>query len=291
MIAAMARAVDRILPVGVGWLVGACCWGGCRAVVDPGLSFQCDLNGYQEEFAIDDAALAERCWREQSADPADVVVDDDDLVVRVSEGERWADGSQGPAAFQRLERDFVAVTRVEILSSDDGDHCLEVGNRAGWVVRDDGGDWSTFLLGIAPPSNAPGCDNEDEAPPAFGYVESGGPGGDAVWGEPAEAQGEPDQGIGKDGEADLAVCRLNGKLLFYYREMGSSVSAPVWRRLGGQGFEHFAGEGAVDVGLTASGSEASFQAEGHFQWVYFHDSVGTDGCVRELEAITLPEVQ
>lgn len=271
----------------------------CRLLVDSGATYHpCNRRAQVEPFApgttIDE--LYQRCWEVENAeDPNDVFADDGDLVIRVTSpasgsGQRWEGAEQGPLAFQQFDGDFLVVVRVEVLNQISGDLCMEDGNAVGLVVRGTDTDptWSTLLISPFYPAPGPaafdctGVSTTLPVPPIRAVVESR----DLLWGATVTAPG--DQGVAAvEGEADLAVCRLNGKLTFYHRDPASPTEAPIWITI----TEHEPGSEPVDVGLTAEGVVDHYDAEGHFTWAAFTDSVGSDGCRGELEAIVVPPIE
>ncbi len=277
----------------------------CRAVVDSGVSVHACPPGaggedgafpYFDDFFAGTTRehLLERCWRFENEDVGDMFPDDGDFVARVSEGGAWDGASQGPLMFQRLEDDFVLAVRVEILNQVDTNHCLATGNGVGLVVRQSDVDraearWSTLLIGIVPGPYEPPlrCDGDEaEVPPTVATVRSR----DDAWGGQLDVGG-PTFSIGFDGEADIAVCRLNDVLTFYYREPQSPTDRPVWtqiRSVDGSQAEHRPDPGPVDVGLTASGAPGQYQAEAHFQWSTVVAAIAGDGCAGVLEGIPVP---
>jgi len=265
----------------------------CRAVVDAGVDYNdCERHPYTEEFSEGTTLknLYERCWQVANADehPSDVFVAEGDLVVRVSTpasgtGERWDGDQQGPMAFQALEADFVAAIRVEAVNAISGDHCLAEGNMAGLVVRARSPDvgWATFLTG--PDMQAMGsfdCKDDEKVHPTLGVVRSR----NDAWGDAKTTLGhDPTAGIGNLGEADLAVCRLHAKLVFYYRDPGAG-EPKTWFEV----TRFDASTGPMDVGLAASGWRDSFEVEGHFTHAILSDGIGPDGCQGALERLVVP---
>jgi len=259
---------------------------GCRAVADSGATYRaCDRGHYSEHFApgTTEKNLLERCWFfDNVQDVDDLFFEDDDLVIRVDDdGAAWSASEQGPFAYRRLPKDFVVATRVEVLNLSDGKHCLDATDAVGIVMRQDAGWTGLFITLFTPDPAPPGLDCESESaeavPPVKGMVRRQDDAGPLV-----ETTGTDEKGIGLDAEADVAVCRLNGVLTTYYRDL--SVDDPSWIEIG-EGLA--VGDGAADVGLTASG----VTAEAHFQWVEFADRVGADGCVGALERFQVPTLE
>jgi hypothetical protein len=261
---------------------------GCRAVVDSGATYRaCDRAHYSEHFSpgTTEKNLIERCWFfDNVLDVDDVFVEDEDLIIRVGMGATWGLSTQGPYAYRRMKKDFVIGTRVEILDQVNGAHCLDPGDAVGIVVRKEGHWASLFISLFTPDPPPPGldCNGLDEAvPPVKASVHRT----NDAWGLPVEFTGVDQAGIGFDGEADVAMCRLNGLLTAYYRDLSSDpTEEPLWIPIG-DGL--LVGDGEIDVGLTAQGSSA----EGHFQWVEFSGRVGGDGCVGELALMQVPSFE
>jgi hypothetical protein len=268
----------------------------CRAVVDADVTYrECERVGYLEEFAPGTTleGLKERCWQVDNP-PSDVpalpdlFVDDDDLVMRVVEPldgvrQQWRDGDEAPMIFQRIESDFLVVTRIEALDKVSGDHCLAEGNMAGIVARRSADEWSTYLLGPFtpdPPATIDCSDDSDSPPPTLVQARSRG----GSWGADLEDRGVDHAGVGIDGEADIALCRLHGTLIYYYRDPESTAEEPTWTRLG----SHDVGTGGLDVGLTVSGWDPFYEAEGHFAWALYDVGIAADGCAGALEPLVLP---
>lgn len=277
----------------------------CRLLADSGVTYRdCTRDHYTEEFSKGATLkdLQERCWSVANAEEglSEVFVDGGDLVIRVgapadAHGERWLGAEQAPMLYQNLEHDFLVVARVEALNPISGDHCLAEDNQAGLVLRRNASDpdWATFLIGpftLGPaPSGGVDCTGAaGPTPPVMGVVRSR----DDAWGSPIIERGAEPHGIGVDGEADLAVCRLNGAVVFYYRDPLSTPDAPVWRKAGPKEQAPYdAGSGALDVGLTAAAAKQPFEVEGHFQWAVYIERIGADGCAGALEGLTLPPDQ
>jgi hypothetical protein len=268
----------------------------CRALVDPGVTYrECNRDQVTEEFSGETTlkTLQEGCWQAaNTADsPSDMFVDDDDLIIRVSEpasgsSAQWAGVEQGPMLYQHFEQDFLMVVRVEAVNKVSGDHCLTDGNRVGLVVRRSDPElaWSTFLIGpFMPPNLDPAADCIDAAEvplPTKGVVQSH----NDAWGPELIAEGDNQGGIGLDGEVDLVMCRVDNVLVFFYRDPMSETESPIWVQVG----DHEVGSGAMDVGMTAAGAASAFEVEGHFAWTSFTGSIGADGCRGALEGITVP---
>lgn len=106
-----------------------------------------------------------------------------------------------------------------------------------------------------------------------------------TWGADIVEQGVEQAGIGEDGEADLAICRLDDIVGYCYRDPDAEAPEASWKLAG----SHVASGQPVDVGATAAGSDPSYQVEGHFNWMVLERGVASDGGSGALEALVLPE--
>ncbi len=264
----------------------------CRSVVDNGIAYrECDRRGVSEGFDPGSTieSLGESCWEIDNNDN-NVLVDDGDLILRVKEpgaqAQQWSYGHQGPMVFQRFEGDFVMAARLEVLHKRDGSLCLPPGNEVGLVVRQTKPElaWTTLL--ISPFDVAEPCDPSGE--PEFPILAKRTSSSEVDWGPDEEVRGSEAGGVAfLDGETDLAVCRFEGAVSYYYRDPKSGVEAPLWRLIGDP---INTGTAPLDVGPTASG-DGDFVVEGHFTWVGYSDrgDVG-DGCTGLLQLLALPVV-
>jgi len=276
----------------------------CRAVVDSGITYsECKQTDYVEPFQAGSTLeqLLEKCWQTSDATTdennpsADILLEDDDLVIRSSSTEvgaasQWAGETQGPLAYQQFDADFVMATRVEVFDKINADRCVPPGYRAGLALRladVASGEWVTFLIEPFQPTPALTCDEQTETQlPTLGKVMSNGLGGSMT------TTGTDDAGIGFDDavEADIAICRIGSILTFYYRDPESKETAPVWRKLD---LDYSEISGPVEVGLTVAGEKKedpgdSFRTGAHFQWALVSDTILTDGCEQTLAAFVLP---
>ena len=276
----------------VAWMVGAIGLVGCRLVADSGITYrECHLTSSSEEFSSSLVGLKERCWESADfRDPADLFVAEGDLVIRVSTpadglGERWDGIDTGPILFRHYTGNFFVATRAEAVSQVSGDDCLSDDNRAGLAVRPGNVDlpWSTFLIGPFRPSANPDapCGDDANPLPILGVVANRA----NVWGAPLMVRGAADAGIGSDGDADIAICRVNGNLVFYHRDLTGSDEGTEWTS--DAAFDGVTGP--VDVGMTASGGPVGYEVEGHFTWTLSSDVVGSDGCKGTLDSLVLPD--
>ncbi len=265
--------------------------GSCRSVVDPGITYrECDRSGVSEEFPAGTTSeeLGERCW-EVGNDDGNLLLDDGDLILRLNElsgqPQRWASGTQGPMVFQRFEGDFVMAARLEVLHKRDGSLCLPPDNEVGLVLRQTAPDlaWTTLL--ISPfDVEEPCVPTDDAAFPIQAKTRSS----ESSWGPDVVFRGPEDGGIAfLDGETDLAVCRVEGQVTFYYREPASPVTDAQWLPIGAP---IATGNETLDVGPTASGGEERV-VEGHFTWVGYAERDVGDGCTGLLQLLDLPEVE
>ncbi|MFO0618394.1 MAG: hypothetical protein U0414_37720 [Polyangiaceae bacterium] len=264
---------------------------GCTVVVDPGVTY-CDRTRVVDEFSEPTfAALTSACWRVDNTDSehAEIFLDSGDLVVRANpppHGEAtWVGGTQGAFIYQSFDDDFAMVARVEAVNQVSGDHCLEAGNEAGLVVRGRSPGLPFATLFIAPfvPNPPPNlaCNADSPTyPPTRATMASA----EDAWGPPASTEGIDQRGIGVDGEADLAVCRVNDTLAFFVRDPSSEPAAVKWDLLG----NYVIGDFPFDVGLTTAGAPPTFAAEGHFTWVGYMEGLPADGCRGALETLVLP---
>jgi hypothetical protein len=283
---------------------------GCRAVVDSGISYtECKQTNYAEPFQRGSTlkAILEKCWltSDASTDPddssAELMLEDGDLVIRSNAPAngataQWQGENEGPVAYQRFEGNFVMATRVEALDKVKGDHCLPEGEGAGLVLRradQTALEWTTFLIAPFEPVGQTGLSCEEDAMnplPTLGVVDTN------AFGQSHTERGANDKGIGNDGEADIAICRVDGSLTFYFREPTEDESMPIWRIMGGENFAYSDVTGPVEVGLTVAGREAaepteSFRVAAHFQWALLTDTVLSDGCEETLLAFEFPSVE
>jgi hypothetical protein len=261
---------------------------GCRGVIDAEVTYRdCpeeDADVFPEDATLE--RLEERCWRVANAenDPSDVFVFDGDLIIRVNEPragihEQWSGDDEAPMVFQAVDDDFLLVTRVEAVHKITGDHCLAEGNMAGLVARRGPGSWTTFLLGPFDLEEFDCADESEAPPPTMAAIRSAGDG----WGPDSVARGPEDLGIGEDGEADLAICRVDDVLTYFYRD--PVADPPAWISVA----DHRAGDDPLDIGMTAAGADPNYGVEGHFDWVVFRRHILGDGCAGALAGLTLPE--
>jgi hypothetical protein len=276
----------------------------CRAIVEPGITYVGEDAGggaCQREIALEESfstptdmsTLSERCWQvDNLRDAANGFVDDGDFVLRVSapttdDRDEWSGEQQAPMLYQALAGDFLVVTRVEGVKRGSGSHCLPEGNAVGLAARrpEPALEWTTLLIAPFTPDPLPegsGCEEEAEVPlPTKAIIRSR----DEAWGPDTVTTGDGQEGIGVDGEADLALCRVDTKLIYFYREPTSDPETPVWTEI----LEHDVGTGPLDVGLTATGMDPDYEAEGHFTWAAVRDGLPGDGCTGAFEDLEVPK--
>jgi hypothetical protein len=265
---------------------------GCRAVVDPGVSYHdCPVEQTQE-FGDDTSieTLQQGCWQLDNADndPTNVFVHDGDLVIRTSEPiygrrEQWAGADQAPMFFTAVEKDFLLVARIEAVHKLTGDQCLPDGNMTGLVLRQPDTDaWATFLVGPFDLASHDCVDDSGDPAPMMGVLSSR----DDVWGSHFVEHGAQMAGIGDDGEVDMVACRVQNTVAYYYRDPAKGLDPPAWIQLGEP---RVVGSGPIEVGMTASGADPNYAVEAHVDWAILTQGPVGDGCRGALEALTLPE--
>ena len=280
----------------------------CRAIVDPGITYvtgdagagACQRESDTEEPfdapagpTTDLGTLYDDCWQlDGLANSENAFIDDGDFVLRVGaptgdDRDEWSGDEQAPMLYQALAGDFLVATRVEGVERGSASHCLSEGNAVGLVARrtEPTLDWATLLIAPFTPDPLPegaACEEDALLPlPTKAIVRSR----EQAWGDDTEVEGDNQKGIGEDGEADLALCRVNTTLRYFYREPTSDPLLPIWTEI----LEHDVGTGPLDVGLTATGMDPNYDAEGHFTWVAVSDGLPGDGCTGAFERLELPE--
>ncbi len=267
---------------GIALLAASTATGGCQWLADPSIEYvpclpEAQPSRYEERFDDDWQYLRDyRCWRSANTpDPSNAVdptivsglatdpeQTDPELLIRPQSAAAWSATSQAPLVFRQLQGNFAVFTRVETVSGRTSGTCLEAQDRAGLVVRSqDQRRWATFLTQPDVPAGSV-CDGED-MPQARAFRESYGF---------AEDPGGKVSSFGLDGEADIALCRLNAQLLYYYRTRDEQGVGP-WEALGDHGVD----TDLLDVGVTVA-SSGNTDVEGHFPWLAILDELGTDGC-------------
>jgi hypothetical protein len=261
----------------------------CRAAIDEP-TYRCTLPTefpFVETFDGDVGELQDRCWETRDAQSSALFTDDGDLVIRPEAPASWAPGESAPSLTQAIEGDFVVITRAEPVNVLQGDHCrLGESEVAGLVADRDTEPAGWLTLTVRPTGVTPeNCVDEAPDPPraivertVYGFGLSG----------DASAPTAKD-GVGEDGEADVALCRLGNVLASYTRNVASTVDASVatnaaWTLVR----DDDVGPGALHVGVTAARGNVSM--EGHFNWVVFQriGRLGSDGCEGELANFTEP---
>ena len=277
---------------------------GCSALQDLDVEYRdcVDVGSgrYVETFEETDLrTLEDRCWQVDNVGPAPagraqkLFVEDGDLVVRVndptpgSDLDQWTTSDQAPLVYRRLEGDFLVVARAEAIRKGANDHCLDAGNVAGLALRraDQPAVWATWTVEphrwVDGAKQALCADDSDETnnPTATARLASSEPG--------FATAAFPN--IGEDGEADLAVCRVDDRAYYFYGKPGPNPLKNEWLPLGSASVSHVIGTGPVDVGATAAGKAPIFQAAGHFTWMIFERGTWGDGCAGALDQIESPE--
>jgi hypothetical protein len=290
----------------LGLLVLPLC--GCHSLQDLDIQYEECVEekqvSYREEFGEDGIRPLrdKHCWKSdnEGATPlgldSKLFVEDGDLVMRVDNSgttdlDQWTPTDQAPMFFRRLDGDFLVVVRAEAATIVEGDHCLN-GEYAGLVVRqsDDPSIWSTWTVEPDLETFGNACADGDN-PPARVRIRSSNPA--------FETRDLKD--VGSDGEADIAICRVGGKVYYYYGEATAVPTKDEWVQVestvsDGPVF-HPLGAGVVDVGVTvagvtvagAKGIESHFDVAGHFNWIVFQEGTYGDGCTGALEDFVLPE--
>jgi hypothetical protein len=254
---------------------------------------------YVDQFEGDDESLRDRCWRTENVTDAGlaperrVVVGENDLIIGYSNSEAatvpWDEDP--PMLNRRVEGDFVLATKVEVTSGSQANFCgLEEGDGAGILVRagdrEDGarGHRASFLVKPYfenPETVAEDClDNAPNPPSAIAEAQS-----------TINLRATDVRGIGLDGEADIAVCRIRGSLLFFYRDPidpEADWQPEDWKILANRSDD--IGEGPVDVGLTTTLDDHPYDlhVQGHFNWVALLRNERLDDCMGPLEAFPQP---
>jgi len=278
---------------------------GCHSLLDLDVSYEecVDVQGsrYAESFSDTDLqGLRDRCWRVDNAGVAPsgieqkLFVEDGDLVMRVEDPagakdqDQWTSDDQAPLIYRRLEGDFLVVVRAEASTKANGDHCLPAGNAAGLAVRksDAPQDWATWTVepylwndGTKQAECKEDADatNDPTATVRLGTAKK------PAWPEASY------ENVGVDGEADIAVCRVDGDVYYLFGKATGDPTKNEWRPATSEVVSHAFGAGPLDVGLTTTGTAPKFEAAGHFNWVVFERGKWGDGCSGALERFSLPE--
>jgi hypothetical protein len=271
---------------GIAGIALSGCLFACNA--DPGIEYvDCvsPKTPYVETFEGTKQTLADRCWGSENSAEHDVKIGQDhDLIITHNEAVAW-DGAP-PIVFRHLEGDFVMVTKTEASSGLNSNFCdMKAGDASGILVEGEGVR-ATFL--VRPELEAPGVTCEDESehqPLALAFAQS-------------SASPEPTPtptGIGVDGEADIAVCRRDDRLAYFYRDAADPEADWLpedWKQLkadDGTGKTDVVGLGPLDVGVTTTVSETGVPLgiEGHFNWVAVLDL--SEDCLGPLQELEEPE--
>ncbi|MCC6900040.1 MAG: hypothetical protein IT377_13760 [Polyangiaceae bacterium] len=280
-----------------------CLWG-CTSLQDLDVEYRdcVDVGGtrYAETFDDSDlATLEDRCWHVDNLGLAPagrdkkLFVEDGDLVVRVTDpgsgtdGDQWTANDQAPFVYRELDGDFLVVARAEAIGAASNDHCLAPGNVAGIALRraTERDVWATWTvephLWVVGPKQASCLDDTDETNNATATARLAGS-------EPGFASATFAD-IGADGEADLAVCRVQDEVHYFYGRATVDPRKDEWLPLGTAVVSHALGPGPLEVGATAAGKAPSFQVAGHFTLMVFERGPWGDGCAGALEQLELPK--
>ena len=296
----MARQVWKILATGLAWAPLL----GCNSVLGLDITYrECvepEGKRYVESFEGEGLqSLRDRCWRvaNPGPDPAaiekKIFVEDGDLVMRVFDSadpkdlDQWSTDDQAPFLHRSVESDFLIVARAEASTKSNGDHCLPAGNAAGLAVRrpDAPGEWATWTvephLWVNGTKQAVCIDDTDDTnnPTATARLRSFNP----TW---AQADFE---NIGVDGEVDIAICRVDDQVYYYYGQRTADPGKNLWFPQTSASVAHALGAGPIEIGLTATGQAPEFKVAGHFNWVVIETGAYGDGCGGALERFSLPE--
>ncbi len=280
---------------------------GCEGLLDLDVRYERCVepsSPYQEEFRGGRKDLLDKCWQIQNVRAGDsdaqrLFVDDGDLVIHLGDYGAWTDAEQAPALLRRIDGDFVFAARVEALGKVNADHCIPDSNFASVVLRspDDATVWATVELGPYFADEArrdEQCVDEAPDPPtARARVRAG----SGLATDGAAPRFSLDD-IGDDGEADLAVCRQESVVAYYYRDHREADPINAWKQIPGPA-RYTLPAGAVEVGLSAAvvapqdpdagGAPPEFLVAAHFNWIVVKAGLGGDGCSGALDALPVPK--
>jgi hypothetical protein len=240
---------------------------------------------YVEQFDEGDRGLLDRCWAVANVEREDlhgqrkVVVGAGDLIIGYSDAQMQAVAwdADPPMLIRRVEGDFVFATKVEVTSGTQSNFCgLGETDAAGIIVRAaaDAGNTERSASFLVRPYFANeatigmDCRDEAENPPTATAEARSSVDGDALGVD----------GIGMDGEADIAVCRKGKQLLYFYRHPANPEDPwdpQDWQTLqtamsGGQGRSRSdeIGDGPMEVGVTTTLGVNTYDlhVQGHFNW-------------------------
>ncbi len=186
---------------------------------------------------------------------------------------------KGPA---EGEGDFLLVARVEASSKASADHCLPDRNSAGLALRPSSGDAAWLTWTVEPyiwdhGATKAACEEDAD--------DTNNPTARLRLRTPAQEAPTVDD-VGLDGEADIGLCRVGSEVFHYFRSPTQDLTTDGWSSGGASAATM---PGVLDLGLTATGSGAEYQAAGHFNWVVFERGTWGDGCAAALERFQLPE--
>jgi hypothetical protein len=257
----------------------------CTALSDPGIEFVCfrppmtQNDPYEELFDEPYPALVDKCWEAKGTDANDVQIGDSDLSIGHSQA---ASFEKPPRFIQRFDGDFMIVAKVEATSGSNADFCnMGSDDAAGIVVRGGLVDAAFLLRPFLEEDVTPKRTCEDDKPnPPKAVAEA------FRTGRPFDPTLDRSPGIGEDGEGDIAVCRRQGRLSYYYRNAEDPAvwNMSEWERLATTNDD--VGEGPVEVGLATTlgqaGVDLGLSVEGHFNWVVLSE-LSNDCSLDDLE--------
>lgn len=272
---------------------------GCNGLLDLDVSYaDCvDPPGKRYAETFDDRSfqdLRDRCWRVSNVGYAPsgvgdkIFLEDGDLVMRTeydskaTDRDEWTATDQAPFFHRRVEGDFLLVARVEASSKASADHCLPDRNSAGLALRPSSGDAAWLTWTVEPyiwdhGATKAACEEDAD--------DTNNPTARLRLRTPAKEAPTVDD-VGLDGEADIGLCRVGSEVFHYFRSPTQDLTTDGWSPGGASAATM---PGVLDLGLTATGSGAEYQAAGHFNWVVFERGTWGDGCTAALERFQLPE--
>ena len=273
-------------------IVFLCAVIGCNA--DPGIEYaECvsPKTTYVETFEGTTQTLVDRCWNSQNDAARDVKIgQDDDLIITHTEAVTW-DGTP-PMLFRHLEGDFVLVTKTEASSGLNSNFCnMTQDDASGIVVQGDGVRAAFLVRPYLEENDEITCEDESDHPPrALAFTQT----------TLSPGSIPTPNGIGIDGEADIAVCRREDRLVYFYRDPEDPEAEwrpEDWKQLN-QGVPpdetpktDVVGLGPLDVGVTTTISETgvALGVEGHFNWVALLKL--SEDCLGPLQELPEPELE
>jgi len=257
------------------------CGVGCQALTDPNIEYvECLPDGppgdYEEDFKHSwQETVDRRCWRSDNLEGATVQSGgmDEELLLRPSGPATWSPTSQAPLLYRRVAGDFAVFARVEAAQGQ-ADQCPGDDDWAGLLVRSiDRRNWAALLTQPAFPPDTK-CLND--AKPLVRVRQS-------THGFSDQAQQNVGNlgNLGNDGEVDIFICRLKGRLSYAVGNWGAST----WLETE---LDHSVSTDTLDVGVTTSSSVGG-AVEGHFAWARFLEDLPSDGCQGAMDRVAPPE--